>query len=66
LLAARHLGQLAFDLLLRRQNPFLDLRHPCASLRELTLHLGSEANGLLPRLDLGLAPDRLGLAFRLR
>ena len=66
LLAAGQLGQLALDLLLRRQHPLLDLRHARPALRELALDLGSQADRLLPRLDLRFAPNRLGFALRLR
>ena len=65
LFAARQLRQLALDLLLRREDALLDLRHPGSPFRKLSLDLGPEPDRLLAGLDLRLAADRLSLAFGL-
>src|ERR671930_144930 len=64
LLAARELDDLRVDLLLPRVQPLLALDHPCAAVGELLLELAPQSNRLLARLDLRLAPERLGLAPR--
>ena len=60
LLAPLELGQLAVDLLFLRDHPLLDLGDLGALVLELLLDVGAELERLLARLDLRLAPDRLG------
>ena len=44
----------------------LDLRDLDAAVLDLALDLAAERDGLLARLDLRLAPDRLGVALCVR
>ena len=64
LLSPLQLAQLAVDLLLLREHALLDLQDLRALLRQLELELAAHLHRLLPRFDLGLAPDRLGGAPR--
>src|SRR5262249_15521847 len=66
LLAARELLLAPFDPALASDHPLLDLRDPGPLLADLALGLGTDADGVLPRLDLRLAPDGLGFASGLR
>ncbi len=63
LLATCQLLLLRLDLRVALVHPLLDLRHLQAAVLDLGLDLGPQCHGLLPRLDLGLAPERLGLAL---
>ena len=63
LVLARELDELPLDLLLLREHALLDLQHRLAAVGELGVDLGAKLDGLLPRLDLRLAAQRLGFAL---
>src|SRR5439155_20975252 len=63
LVLARELHELPLDLLFLREHTLLDLQHRLAPVCELGVDLRSELDGLLPRLDLGLATNGFGLAL---
>ena len=63
LVAPGDLDELLLDLLLPREDALLDLEHLLAPVAELGVDLCPELHRLLARLDLGLTPDRLGLAL---
>jgi hypothetical protein len=65
LLTARELRELAVDVLLLADDTLLELQHLGAPVGHLLLDLRPEADRLLARLDLGLPPQRVGLAFGL-
>ena len=64
LLLALELGQPRVDLELLGEHPLLDLRHLDAPVLDLAFDLAPQRDGLLPRVDLSLAPHGLGLALR--
>jgi hypothetical protein len=63
LVLAAELDELPLDLLLLREHALHDLHDRLAPVGELLVDLGAELHRLFARLDLRLAPDRLGLAL---
>ena len=63
LLPALELDELSLGLLLPREHPLLDLHDLRAPLLDLRLDLGAKPHGLLARVDLGLAAQRLRLTL---
>ena len=61
LLAPLELEQPRIDVELLLEDALLDLRDLDAAVLDLALDLAAERDGLLARLDLRLAPDRLGV-----
>jgi hypothetical protein len=65
LLAPGQLDELLLELGLTLCDPLLDLCDLDAPILDLALGLGTEPDGELTGVDLGLAPNRLGLALRI-
>jgi hypothetical protein len=63
LVLAGELDELSLDVFLLRDHALLDLHDRLASVDELRVDLRPQVDGLLARLDLRLAPDRLRLAL---
>ncbi len=66
LLAPLELREPRVDLELLLEDALLDLRDLDAAVLHLALDLAAQRDRLLARVDLRLAPDRLGLALRVR
>ena len=64
LVLALEVDELSLDLLLLREHPLFDLHDGAAPVGKLAVDLRPQLDGLLPRLDLRLAPERLRLALR--
>jgi hypothetical protein len=63
LLAPLELGHLLVGFLLALQQPFLELHNLRSAIADLRLDVAAEPDGILARLDLRLAPHRLGLSL---
>ena len=63
LILPRQLDELPLDLLFLREHALLDLQHRLAAVGELGVDLRAQLDGLLARLDLRLAAERLGFAL---
>ena len=61
---SRELGELTVDLLFLGEDVLLDLDDPRAVLRDLGVDLRAQSHGVLPRADLRLAAQCIGLALR--